>query len=81
MSTDDQDMQTDQLDGVEEENIVVEAGAQSDASVSVKDLERKRIQAQIDEFLNRGGEITQVGSTTMSDPPKRPESNYGGQPI
>ncbi|WP_086934115.1 hypothetical protein [Agarilytica rhodophyticola] len=81
MSTDDQDLSTDQLDDVGEENATVEASTESDASVSVKDAERQRIQAQIEEFLNKGGQITQVGSSTMSDPPKRPESNYGGQPI
>ncbi len=51
------------------------------ASLSEKDAERQRIQAEIEEFLSNGGQITRVDTNVMSDPPKAPESNYGGQPI
>lgn len=51
------------------------------ASLSAKEAERNRIQAEIEEFLNKGGEITRVDTNVMTDPPKAPESNYGGQPI
>ncbi len=52
-----------------------------DMNASAKDAERKLIQAEIEAFLQQGGRITQVGTDVMKDPPKRPESNYGGQPI
>lgn len=53
----------------------------SDSAIIAKEAERARIQAQIDEFLSRGGRITTVDSNVMNDPPRRPASNYGGQPI
>lgn len=52
-----------------------------DMGMSAKETERKRIQAEIEAFLQQGGQITQVDTNVMTDPPKRPESNYGGQPI
>ena len=46
---------------------------------------RKRLRAQmekqIEEYLARGGKIEQVPSNIISDPPKKPESNYGNRPI
>ncbi len=56
-------------------------GGATDSTISAKEAERRRIQAQIEEFLKGGGQITQVDTNVMADPPKRPESNYGGQPI
>lgn len=52
-----------------------------DSSLTAKEAERQRIQAEIEAFLKQGGQITQVDNTVMTDPPRRPESNYGGQPI
>lgn len=53
----------------------------SDSAIIAKEAERVRIQAQIEEFLKRGGTITTIESNVMNDPPRRPASNYGGQPI
>ena len=50
-------------------------------SHSAKDIERQQIQAQIDAFIQGGGQIVQVDSSVMADPPRKPTSNYGGQPI
>jgi len=50
-------------------------------SVTAKDAERKRLQAEVDAFLARGGKINQIAANVVADPPKKPESNYGGQPI
>ncbi len=55
--------------------------ALSDSSITAKESERARIQAEIEAFLSGGGQITQVGTDIMSDPPQRPQANYGGQPI
>ena len=52
-----------------------------DSNLTAKEAERQRIQAEIEAFLKQGGQITQVDNTVMTDPPRRPESNYGGQPI
>ncbi|MFL0803529.1 MAG: hypothetical protein K6L81_07405 [Agarilytica sp.] len=51
------------------------------SAVSAKEAERERIQAEVAAFLNSGGRITCVDTEAMSDPPKAPASNYGGQPI
>lgn len=87
MSDDDQDIEDSDL-GPEDEGVAerVEVAESSDditvdASVVAKEAERKRIQAEIEAFLSKGGKITHVESNVMSDPPRRPESNYGGQPI
>lgn len=55
--------------------------ALSDSSITAKEAERARIQAEIEAFLSGGGKITQVGTDVMNDPPQRPQANYGGQPI
>lgn len=52
-----------------------------ESSVLAKELERKRIQSEVEAFLAGGGQINQVDANVVSDPPRRPESNYGGQPI
>lgn len=53
----------------------------TDQNISAKDQERLRLQEQIEAFLASGGEIDRIPSNVVSDPPKKPESNYGGQPI
>lgn len=50
-------------------------------SSSEKELERKRLQDEIEAFLAQGGMIRQIPANMRSDVPKKPESNYGGQPI
>jgi len=46
-----------------------------------KQQERQRLQEEIEAFLSRGGMIRQIPANVRADPPKKPESNYGGQPI
>ena len=50
-------------------------------SNSEKELERKRLQDEIEAFLSSGGLIRQIPANLRADPPRKPESNYGGQPI
>ena len=52
-----------------------------DRSVSSRENERKRLQEDMERFLNGGGKITQVDPNVRMDPPKKPESNYGSRPI
>lgn len=42
---------------------------------------RQQIQSDVEAFLASGGRITEVPANVVSDPPKKPQSNYGGQPI
>ena len=42
---------------------------------------RVQLEADIEAFLAKGGKITSVAANVMADPPKKPQSNYGGQPI
>jgi hypothetical protein len=53
----------------------------SAAVLAAKERERALIQADIEAFLASGGKITSVGSNVVSDPPKKPASSYGSQPI
>jgi len=61
----------------------VESSTQEFVSESVfsKEAERRRLQDEIEAFLARGGKIDYVAPNVVGDPPKKPESNYGGQPI
>lgn len=42
---------------------------------------RASMEAQIEEFLKKGGEIEEVPSNITADPPKKPSSEYGNRPI
>ncbi len=50
-------------------------------TVSSRQKLRDEMEDEIEKFLARGGKITVVDPEVTSDPPKRPESNYGGRPI
>ena len=51
------------------------------SAINEKEAERANIQTQIEAFLNQGGTIQHIANNVMADPPKKPTSNYGGQPI
>ena len=42
---------------------------------------RKILDAQIQEFIAKGGEIQEVDTHITSDPPKKPQNFYGNRPI
>lgn len=42
---------------------------------------RQQLQSDVEAFLASGGRITEVPPNVVTDPPKKPQSNYGGQPI
>ncbi|MBV1871317.1 MAG: hypothetical protein KUG83_02105 [Gammaproteobacteria bacterium] len=50
-------------------------------NVSAKSDVRQKLSADVEAFLKLGGEIKHVSMGVTSDPPKRPESNYGRRPI
>lgn len=55
--------------------------ADAEVLINEKDEERRLIQGQIEQFLASGGSISEIEPNVMADPPKKPTSNYGGQPI
>lgn len=81
LDADDSMMSNDDLDSDDDTEESTPVNAQVDSSVTAKEAERARIQAEIEAFLSGGGQITQVGTDVMNDPPQRPQANYGGQPI
>ena len=42
---------------------------------------RESLEEDIKLFLQSGGEVQKIAPNVMADPPKKPESNYGGRPI
>lgn len=50
-------------------------------TVAARDPIRSKLQSEIEAFLEQGGEITQVEACVRADPPRKPTSNYGSQPI
>jgi len=39
--------------------------------------ERGQLGADVERFLQEGGQVAQVNAGERSDPPKKPENNYG----
>jgi hypothetical protein len=52
-----------------------------DFSIASRQKIRDELDAQIAEFLARGGQINEVDPNVTADPPKKPTSDYGGRPI
>ncbi len=63
----------------------VYAGGKDDCAeartVAARDPLRSKVQSEIEAFLAQGGQITQVEACLRADPPRKPTSNYGSQPI
>lgn len=54
---------------------------EDDANMAVRNAMRKQLEADIEAFLAKGGKINHIEPNVVADPPRKPESNYGGQPI
>ena len=52
-----------------------------DYDASARDSIRKQLQSDVEAFLASGGRIHEIPPNVVSDPPRKPQSNYGGQPI
>ncbi|QJD60018.1 hypothetical protein HG264_14530 [Pseudomonas sp. gcc21] len=50
-------------------------------SVEAKAREREMLERQIAEFMARGGQVQEIDSNVVSDPPRKPDSKYGSRPI
>jgi len=46
-----------------------------------KKTEQDELSLQIEAFLGSGGSINLIEPNVLGDPPKKPVSNYGSQPI
>lgn len=51
------------------------------SAAAIREAMRQQLQSDVEAFLARGGRINEIPANVVSDPPKKPQSNYGGQPI
>ncbi len=42
---------------------------------------RSKMESDIEQFLQSGGKIATIEPNVMADPPRKPSSDYGSQPI
>lgn len=66
-------------EGVTADDLAAAASAHS--SLAARNKVRDAMQAEIEAFLAKGGKIQQIDDNVMSDPPRKPVSNYGSRPI
>ncbi|WP_430460561.1 hypothetical protein ACQUQU_15260 [Thalassolituus sp. LLYu03] len=82
---DDSDGESDSDSGSDSDNESAEdlaaAAAVTNSSLAARNKVRESMAADVEAFLARGGKIQQVEDNVMSDPPRKPTSNYGSRPI
>ncbi len=82
---DDDEVETDGVEDAGDEEPTRAASAdvleEDDANMAVRNAMRKQLESDVEAFLARGGKINQIAPNVVADPPRKPESNYGGQPI
>lgn len=52
-----------------------------ESTSGLKQVQREQLNAQIESFLDSGGRISRIAANVLADPPQKPMSNYGSQPI
>jgi len=57
------------------------AAASTNSSLAARNKVRESMAADVEAFLARGGQIKKIDDNVMSDPPRKPTSNYGSRPI
>lgn len=50
-------------------------------SVTSRQRARTQLSAEIEEFLARGGAISEIDPEITADPPRKPQPKYGSRPI
>lgn len=60
---------------------LAEAAASAHSALAARNKMREAMQSEVEAFLAKGGKIQQIDDNVMADPPKKPSSNYGSQPI
>lgn len=89
---DDQDVENDAKDEMDDDEAsdsekaaidkeLAEAAAVAQSSLAARNKMRETMQSEIEAFLAKGGKIQQIDDNVMAEPPKKPTSNYGSQPI
>lgn len=64
----------------ESENYDFEIDAEA-ANVRARERLRDQMASDVEAFLSRGGKIQEVEQGFQADPPRKPISKYGSQPI
>lgn len=52
-------------------------GPDAEHNVSAREPDRRSLANDVEQFLQKGGEIRSVPKDFRADPPKKPENNYG----
>jgi hypothetical protein len=52
-----------------------------ESAAALKQAQREQLNTEIESFLDSGGRISQIAANVLGDPPQKPTSNYGSQPI
>ena len=56
-----------------EEEVVIDSGSDIDGlSLTAKEAERLRLQAEVEAFLASGGKINEIPPNLVADPPRKP---------
>ncbi len=50
-------------------------------SIASRKKLRNKMDADVEAFLGKGGQISEIDDNVMADPPRKPTSNYGSRPI
>lgn len=74
------DVETDLGDEVHYQASASSESVDDEAAILRENL-RKQLQSDVEAFLASGGRINEIPPNVVADPPKKPQSNYGGQPI
>jgi hypothetical protein len=76
-----EDLAEEEDDGVSYSAAPAASDAVIEDSIAAREALRQQIQSDVEAFLARGGVINEIPPNVVSDPPRKPQSNYGGQPI
>lgn len=50
-------------------------------SITSRERARSQLNSEIEEFLARGGAISEIDPEVTADPPRKPQPKYGSRPI
>ncbi len=50
-------------------------------SITSRQRARTQLSADVEEFLARGGAISEIDPDVTADPPRKPQPKYGSRPI
>ncbi|SEA21405.1 hypothetical protein [Microbulbifer marinus] len=50
-------------------------------SITSRQRARSQLSADVEEFLSRGGAISEIDPEVTADPPRKPQPKYGSRPI